>query len=86
MKLNEIFDPHLVIDPACLFCLMDYVAWSGSADEQRRFRIVQFHVPEHDCLFRIGIAVAAEMPAGIIGADIAGDIAGTFFAVAGVSV
>ena len=45
---------------------------------------MHFHVAQHNVLIRIGIAVAAEMAAGIICADISCEIAGAFFSVIGI--
>ena len=42
---------------------------------------MHFHVTKHDILIRISIAIAAEMPAGIVSTYVSCEIAGAFFPV-----
>ena len=51
------------------------------SNEERGFRIMILHGTDHSVSVGVRITVAAEMPTGIISADVPGDIAGTFFAV-----
>ena len=69
---------HLRIDPASLLCLMNRILRPQMPDQQRRGRIVIPPVPQYIFTAGIGIAIPAEMPAGIILTDIPAQITGTF--------
>ena len=71
--------PSLPVPPAFLVGLVDLVSGLEMADEERGSGIVVLAVPEHDFPAGVGVAVAAEMAAGIVGAYIAGDVAAACF-------
>ncbi len=77
----EVVDPQLWIDPAHLLWSGDFVFRAEVSDQKRGAGIVLFHGAEDGSSVRIGVAVAAEMSAGIVSADISGDVAGAFFAI-----
>ena len=56
-------------------CLMDAVAFLRMADEKRRGRIVSKTAAAHARRMRIGIAIAAEMWAAVVCADVRTEIA-----------
>ena len=58
--------PHLVIDPAHLLCVMDLVLRAKMTDEQRGRRVVESHIPSHGHRINIGVAVAAQVAEGIV--------------------
>ena len=64
-----------------MLCVVDDVRGGQMPDEQRRSGIMLPHGFPHGIAVSVGIAVAAEMPAGVVGADVVGDVAGTFLTV-----
>lgn len=56
---KELVNSHLRINPAFLLCLMNLILRKSISDQEWRFRVMHFHVAQHNVLICIGIAVAA---------------------------
>jgi len=76
--------PQLMVDPADLLCLMDLVLGAEMPDEERGGGIMKTHIPADCHMIDIGIAVAAQVPAGVVLADVVCQVAGAFLPVPGI--
>ena len=76
--------PQLMVDPADLPCLMDLVLGAEMSDEERGGGIMESHILSDCRVIYIGIAVAAQVPAGVVLADIICQVAGALLPVPGI--
>ena len=61
----------LRIKPALLICRMNHVVRCQMSHEKGRLRIVMPHIFPYPLRVGVGVTVPAQMPAGIVGTDIA---------------
>lgn len=76
--------PQLMVDPADLPCLMDLVLGAEMSDEERGGGIMESHILSDCRVIYIGVAVAAQVPAGVVLADVVCQVAGALLPVSGI--
>ena len=69
---------ELTVRPTHLLCLMNDLSLLQFSHKKRRFGVMQLHISSDILSVVVGIAVTAEMSAGIVSTDIRSENAGTF--------